>query len=346
MDVKHEYIEKLMLLVQSQGVSAETLLETAGIDFPDNDQDFHLDAAQFSRLYACATQLVGDECFGFFGQGHVPSGTFEALCAYLLPSQTLGQALRRAARFYNWMEHLQHRKASVKEHRAYQLLGGVVQVLFINQSSAASPVFIHQRAIASGLASWHRFLCWLVAAEIPLLEVHLQGRPQLDEARQARIFSVPIRYQQSHNALVFSEHFLDAKVVHDSQSMQSFLRQAPYHLVATSERDGNAESLTNQVKRVMGNDFSTKPPGIDKAAKIMNISARTLRRNLEREGTSFQRIKDECRLQGAIALLAQNTLSIAQIAEHMGFDEASAFHRAFKKWTGLTPGNYRERLLT
>ena len=71
------------------------------------------------------------------------------------------------------------------------------------------------------------------------------------------------------------------------------------------------------------------------------MSARTLRRRLEKEGTSYQRIKDNARRDAAITLLSRTRLPVAEIAVRVGFSDPSAFHRSFKKWTGLAPGEYR-----
>lgn len=71
------------------------------------------------------------------------------------------------------------------------------------------------------------------------------------------------------------------------------------------------------------------------------MSAQTLRRHLREEGSSFQELKDNLRRDLAIYHLSRNEISIQLIAEQLGFSEPSAFHRAFKKWTGLTPGAYR-----
>jgi len=72
------------------------------------------------------------------------------------------------------------------------------------------------------------------------------------------------------------------------------------------------------------------------------MSPQTLRRHLQQEGESFQAIKDHWRRDLAINLLAESSLPIAEIARRTGFSEPSALHRAFKKWTGLAPGAYRE----
>lgn len=71
------------------------------------------------------------------------------------------------------------------------------------------------------------------------------------------------------------------------------------------------------------------------------MNSSTFRRKLEREGFSYQEIKDEVRRALAIKLLRKSSMSIGEIAEVIGFQEASAFHRAFKKWIGENPGRYR-----
>ena len=67
-----------------------------------------------------------------------------------------------------------------------------------------------------------------------------------------------------------------------------------------------------------------------------------MRRRLNDEKTSYQNIKDECRKEAAITYMNVPQLSINDIAALMGFDEPSAFFRSFKKWTGMTPGEYRK----
>ena len=129
-------------------------------------------------------------------------------------------------------------------------------------------------------------------------------------------------------------------MVQDLASLKVFLRSAPQWLVI---RFRNQHGLTTQVhQRLRGSHYSQWPT-LEAFAREVQMSASTLRRRLEREGGSYQEIKDEVRRGVAVELLRRSAASISEIAELTGFQEPSAFHRAFKKWTGESPGRYRAR---
>ena len=74
----------------------------------------------------------------------------------------------------------------------------------------------------------------------------------------------------------------------------------------------------------------------------LNISEATIQRRLKNEGSSYQQLKNDIRRDMAIELLGKTTHTLQDISELLNFQDASAFHRAFKKWTGVSPGAYRE----
>ena len=102
------------------------------------------------------------------------------------------------------------------------------------------------------------------------------------------------------------------------------------------------KSLKSQVMAIIGKDFSRDLPSADEVAHVLHMSVSTLRRRLLEEETSYQKIKDDCRKEGAINYMNSPQLSINDVASLMGFDEPSAFFRSFKKWTQMTPGEYRK----
>jgi len=81
------------------------------------------------------------------------------------------------------------------------------------------------------------------------------------------------------------------------------------------------------------------------AAAALNLPPRTLQRRLAAEGASFAGLLDEVRRELSLRLLADPVTSIAEVAFALGFGDQPAFHRAFSRWQGSTPGEYRHRLL-
>jgi len=82
----------------------------------------------------------------------------------------------------------------------------------------------------------------------------------------------------------------------------------------------------------------------DEVAQQLAMSGRSLQRKLQEESISFQQIQDQLRHQTALKLLNDADTSLAEIAEHLGFAESSTFYRAFKRWEGVTPGEFRQTL--
>ena len=95
LEVGPDYINNLVQLVQAKGCKPKRLYDQAGLAYSADEEaeEQPLDAPSYSRLYSEATQVVGDECFGFLGPGRIPCGTLSVFCEYLLPAHTLGEAL-------------------------------------------------------------------------------------------------------------------------------------------------------------------------------------------------------------------------------------------------------------
>ncbi|MNR09368.1 Urease operon transcriptional activator [compost metagenome] len=138
----------------------------------------------------------------------------------------------------------------------------------------------------------------------------------------------------------FAASWLRLPVVQDLAALKTFLRSAPQWLVI---RFRNQHGLAATVYQRLRSSQYGQWPTLLAMAQEQGLSPTTFRRQLEREGRSFQEIKDEVRRAMAFERLRETGLSIAEIAEQTGFQEPSAFHRAFKKWTGESPGSYRLR---
>ena len=99
-----------------------------------------------------------------------------------------------------------------------------------------------------------------------------------------------------------------------------------------------------KVKAIFNNELGSELPSAQQVAEQLNMSVRTLHRHLNKEGTSYQQLKDDFRKEAVLAYMNRRELSINAISLLMGFQDSSAFHRSFKKWTGMSPGQYRAQL--
>jgi AraC-like DNA-binding protein len=305
-----------------------------------NSPRYHPDisAMQYTRLYQQVLSLLQDETFGLsFGQGVTP-GSFRMMCYCILGCENLGKAIKRACEFYRTFFDAQAQiVVDFTEDSAMVGYHGMQAGPKRKQVDATD---------AYDLSVWHRFFCWLTGRTITLNEVRFRGREPAAEKieKYRKLFNCPVLFEQHRDEMVFDSHYLASPLVHTEQSLKEFLRTAPYPLMVIKV-DSSDSSLVSRVRALIGHDFSHGSPGFEKITRALNMSAPTLRRHLKKEGTTFQQLKDECRRDAAMAYLNNPDLSINAVAALMGFTETSAFHRSFKKWTAMTPGEYKQREL-
>ncbi|HEY9037314.1 MAG TPA: AraC family transcriptional regulator [Pseudomonadales bacterium] len=337
--VPTKFARSLIELAVQRGYSVADVLRTAGLPFnplkPDHvDYQSELSALQYSAIYQQVLSLLQDETFGLHATGErVSPGAFRMMCYCIIHCDNLGHAIRRASEFYRIFFERTARLSLVQDDISAAL-----------GFSAVSPRPLHlpvQTEEVYGLSTWHRFCGWLIGEPLPLREVHFQGTKPDVIRKYEQIFACPLLFDQPANALVLDLHYLQLPLVHTEKTVKEFLRTAPYQLlVMPAEKPGTG--LVAQVRALIGQDFSQGFPSFAKISRALNMSEPTLRRRLKREGTSFQQLKDDCRRDAAIAYLSRPDLSINAVAALMGFTDPSAFHRSFKKWTGMPPGQYRQ----
>ncbi len=338
--VPTRFARSLLNLAVERGCDYQGILEAAGIGFdPLNSRSVgyqdRISAMQYTRIYQHVLSLLQDEAFGLMmGRGVTP-GAFRMMCYCILGCDNLGKAIKRACEFYQTFFEGEAR-VYIDNRQDYAAVG----YLGRQDRRGDEPV---EAADIYGLSVWHRFYCWLVGSPIELVEVRYQGRAPDSQERcdkYQQLFDCPIRYQQDRDEFLFETRYLSYPLVHTEDSLKEFLRSAPYPLmVMSSSSDDN--SLVAKVRAMVGHDFSQGFPSFERITEALNMSAPTLRRRLKKEGKTFQQIKDECRRDAAVAYLSNSELSINAVAALMGFTDPSAFHRCFKKWTGMTPGEFR-----
>lgn len=336
-----DYVFRLLQTAEAQGCETDSLLNELSIEKDELELGRFFSAVKYGKLYQKVMWRMQDECFGMMSGGKVRIGSFRLMCLTVIHCDNLRQAIIRAGEFSEICRGFRIRGGLtlLEGQRVRLSMQGIDGMKAEEFDALMSQDNADQ--IRTSLAVWHRFNCWMIGQEIPLLSINFKFERPDSFAELAEISSPDMHFGQNFNGLEFDAKYLDSRVIQNPQSLDDFLRMAPYHLVIN---DSAATSLRSKVRTILSRDVSDLMPGAEAVATQLNLSVTTLRRHLQKEETSFQRIKDECRLEAAIHYLGCPDLTNTTIAERLGFDEASAFFRAFKKWTGLTPGEYRKQL--
>ena len=146
------------------------------------------------------------------------------------------------------------------------------------------------------------------------------------------------RFEQPHLLLSFDKNYLMNKLVHaDPIASQIAINQCEAELSALGERHRIAmrvrDILTNSEQHYLS---------IEAVADRLHMSDRTLKRQLAAEGTSFSTLVDEVRYRHATSLLSRTDFTLEQIADELGYSDVANFSRAFKRWSGRSPSNWRK----
>jgi AraC-like DNA-binding protein len=176
-------------------------------------------------------------------------------------------------------------------------------------------------------------------ARVVPVEVRFRHAPPADPARYERLFGTRPRYGQPADALVIEERVLDLPFARTDPGLAAVLgRHADALLAALPPLDA---SLTDRVRALVAEGLRGGDPQVKRIAAKLKMSERTLQRKLAAEGTTFDALVDRLREELARRYLTDERLAIAEVAFLLGYSEPSAFHRAFKRWTGTTPGELR-----
>jgi AraC-like DNA-binding protein len=150
------------------------------------------------------------------------------------------------------------------------------------------------------------------------------------------VFECPIHFEQQVSGLVFPRSVLDATQLHADATVNTALRDMAERLYQEIDEP---RSVSERIRELLRYESTLAVVDVGKLARGLGITPRSLRRRLAAEGASLTALLDEARCRLACEELRRNG-SIKAIAERVGFSEPSAFHRAFKRWTGQTPLEY------
>lgn len=319
--------QAVLLAAARLGLSRATLLAASGLQESQlADPDARIEFPRQERLWeAIQASLPNHEPGLALGRALSPA-SFSALGYLLQSSTTLGDALESALRY--------QRLVGEGGEVAVEAQQDVVWVAYrpLNPSQPAT----RARALAL-LGFWSRQL----KALLPGLQLagcrFIHSRPEhIDEYETA--FACPLQFGAPDYALGLPKAMVGATLPQANAPLRDLLRQHAEGLLARLP----SASVSGRVVALLGEQLTRGEPGRAALASELGLSERTLQRRLAEEGSSYQQLLADTRRQLAERYLSEGNLPATDIAALLGYSEPSVFFRAFRHWTGQTPGEYRQ----
>lgn len=318
----------LPILVQAErvGVARAELLASVGLAARICEEgNAQVPYDLVTALWQQAAALSGDAFFGVHAAEGAPHGIFDITEYAAVSSATLGDALAQLCRY----------QRLVTEVATYELNGTVLSLRYRLGRNLAPPsrhasefllgCVVQKARTATGVAVRPSAVCFR----------HADG-PELSEHQ--RFFAAPLRFGEDSDALHFEPTTLALPLVRADPGLRAVLdRHAAQLLSELPQEVLWSARITPWMIAHLRHGEAT----LAACAREFGLHVRTLQRQLQNEGETFELLLDRTRRTEAVRLLHNNRLPIAEISFRLGFSEPSAFHRAFKRWTGSTASIYQ-----
>lgn len=314
--------------LDAAGVDSARLFAEAGLDVAAlADPDARYPLAGTTKLWALAVRETGDPAFGLAVATQVTQTTFHALGYALVASGTLREAFERMVRYFRLVTDAAELRLE-REGEAYRFEVGTVPGVAPAPESIDAFVSLFLRFCRSQLGRGFS----------PLAVALRRPRPARVERFEA-VLRCPIEFGAARNAVWFPAEAFERPLPDANPELARHNDEVVLRYLSRHDR-GN---LRARVQAALIERLPAGEPSAAAIAEALHTSLRSLQRRLADEGTSFEVLLNETRRELAVSYLQSPRYSIGEITFLLGFADASAFARAFRRWQGCTPSAYRER---
>lgn len=323
------FVQAILRAYDAQNKSPAKALEFAQITPSQTKKaNAHITALQMERISSFAMHELNDEVLGCLSR-QLPWGTYGMLVRASLTSPTLGVALKR------WCRH--HGLVADDIELSIEERDGKAHICLRELKDLGEQ---REFGVLSVLRNLYGVACWLIDSRITLEQVHFAFDAPAHQAVYPLMFQGPVQFGHADpvSELVMNASYLALPLRRDEAALQRMLETALTLTVLQYRKD---RLLLTQVKQALAM-HPQDTHSADDLAPMLNLSPRSLHRQLKEEGTSLQVLKDDVRRERAIELLQRTRKPVKQVAESAGFQNEKSFIRAFKQWTGQTPAAFRD----
>ncbi|MES9996701.1 AraC family transcriptional regulator ligand-binding domain-containing protein [Desulfovibrio aminophilus] len=294
------------------------------------DRQQEIPLSNFLLLLANAAQSTNDGAFGLHLGLRSQLPDLGLLGYIMLNSPNVYEALRQMTRYYNYHQ----RGAEI----SLEPSGDTVHLVY-GLSSQTEHLGRREDAEMS-LASYFSFVKDLVGMPTFPAEVLFEHPEPPYSGEHIRLFRCPVRFCRPENALIYKKTSLFRPVARADHELLKVLLDYMAQLVSERPRD---EDMVGHVQYHVARMLRNGNLDFDRLTTVLGVSSRTLRRRLALEGTSFRELVTRTRLELARDYLTHPSMTVTEVAYLLGYASSSAFSRALRKLTGMTPREFRQK---
>ena len=324
------YLQSLLRVIEERHLDGRALFVKAGID-PDLFQhaDSRVPFSQLLDAWHLALDALDDQALGLYGADQFHPAIYGPLASIIMTSPTLGDVATQLVRFQAIPENATHAELSIDGNQVVIVFGSD----YFDQERIR-PVVEYAMSEIIGMA---RFLVDRQHHErIRYDSVRLAHGPSAPASRYETAFGVAPAFNEPCNEIRFDLALLGLPTTcPDPDLFKSLLERIAVR------HDVPPASLADQVEQFLVSALPHGVPRIADVAQQLSMTVRTLQRKLEQEGWRYAELLDDVRQRLARELLGRADASVTEVAFLLGFSEPSAFHKAFHRWTGQSPGEWR-----
>jgi len=321
----------LLKYASSRGIDLSQTYPQIGLDRDArNDPKGRMPIDKFNVLWEEAARQSADPDFGLhFGEAAPNFSSGQIVFAMMLSCPTLKEALEVFCRYHALLGNIAVPGWNDDTH----------QIVFTDEY----PSVISRQYTEAILAMLCVTLDRLTENRVKPENIFFIHRQPADITEHQRIFGKTPLFDQIHNGLALDSQAPNMPILLANPTLMSTLEQLAHRLL---EGDGLLDSWSQRCSEIIGKLLlRSKKASLVTVAHELSISPRHLQTKLQAEGISYQVLLDNTRKNIALNCLKQGNMTMCEIALLLGLSEQSAFNHAFKRWTGMTPSNYSDKLL-
>lgn len=319
-------------MLVSAGVSREVLESASGIQYANLlDPDERVPLSLHVNLWAVASEALSttNPAFALHLGAYISPEQSGIIGNIFMQSKSLAAASDQIARYVHLIAESDHWETQSVD-------GDTCKIIYTITEPDFHTVEAVERSLASAI-SWAR--CFLQQPDLSPTEVWFQHSPPSHIEDYKQLFKAPLRFNAPDNAILLPRSTYETENPNPNPYLFDVLQDKADALALELK----TQSVQEQVKRLLNKHIADGAMTMGLIAEELNMSHKTLYRRLKEENTSFQQLIEEFRKSKAHDYLNQTALPVEEVAFLLGFSEASAFHRAFKRWFGKKPSEMRQK---